>query len=267
MIACIDKRSLPLVIKMPQAVGGLGTFLVHTEPERQKAKETLRVELQQTLQGLDPLNNHLHPCCLVIQEYIPGKCMAISFFVTQKGRTIFICCTDQFFAESGMWTGGSISYPDQTRFEEKYSAIIQKIGNLLCRRGYYGAVGADIVTDSSGRHLVIDLNVRISGSYNLGCLKGHFGRRGLLYAGLHSIQVLCTQSEFRGHFSGKLEHGSLIVTSWTSNLPDGSSLGSVIIAAPNYDGLEETLVEFKSEIAMINRHCASEVCRPCYDGI
>ena len=251
MVGCIEKRALPFVVKTPQAIGGLGTFLIHTETERHQVKEVLRVELQQMLQDLNPLNRHLHPCCLVVQELIPGESMGISFSVTQKGQAIFIGCTTQFFADGGKWVGGSICYPDQPRLEREYSATIDRITKHLHDKGYYGAVGADVVTDPSGHHLIVDLNVRVSGSYSLGCLKNYFGARGLSYAGLDSFQVHCSQSHFRRHFAERMKDGSLILNAWTP-LPDGSSLGSIIIAAPDHRQFQEYLAEIKSAVSMIN---------------
>lgn len=238
MITPISEQALPFVVKVPQAVGGLGTFLIKTETERKRATECLRGELPQMFQDFNPQNKHLHPCCLVVQKFVPGETVAISFFVTQKGGGEFMACWGQVFCEQGIWAGGSICYTEQHKLERKYAAIIDQITRFLHKRGYYGPAGADVLTDANGTHLIVDLNVRVTGAYSFGCLRGHFERRGLSFARLYSFTVHCNQSDFRRNFQKEMTDGSLVILTWTSDLPDGSSMASINIAAPDRAGLE-----------------------------
>ncbi|GIJ86541.1 hypothetical protein Asppvi_005430 [Aspergillus pseudoviridinutans] len=252
MICPIDTRVLPFIVKVPQATGGTGTFIIRTESERQRAKVALQAELRLMLRDVSPVNQHLHPCCLVFQEFIPGNSVALSFFVTQKGRAIFIGCCTQLFDVGGMWTGGSICYPEQPQLEKEYAALMGQIASLLHAKGYYGAVGADILVDPSGRQLIFDLNVRSTGSFSMGCLKGHFEGRGLPYALLYSFRLRCLQNEFRRHFQNEMGDGSLIINTWTSDLPDGSSMTSISIAAPSQQELKMFLAKVKAFVTMMN---------------
>lgn len=245
MLAPIAERALPFAVKVPQAIGGVGTFLVQTETERESAIERLRGELPQMLQDFNPQNQHLHPCCLIVQNFVPGETVGISLFVTQKGKGVFISCWKQVMSERGTWTGGSICYTEQPKLERKYAATIDQIALFLHKRGYYGPAGADVLTDPNGAHLIVDLNVRVTGSYSLGCLRGHFEGRGLSFALLYSFTVHCNQSDFRRRFQKEMTDGSLVILTWTSNLPDGSSMASVNIAAPDQAGLEMFLNKCK----------------------
>lgn len=179
MVRPIYEWNLPFVVKMPQARGGLGTFLVRTELERQTVGEITPVEVRNMLQAVNPWNQHLRPCSLIIQEFVPGECASLSLFVTQKGRAIFICCSSQLFGEHGVWCGGGLSYAEQPKLEKRYAAIAERVACLLHGKAYRGPVGADVLTDPDGRQLVIDLNIRITGSYNLGVSSGSLRATGL----------------------------------------------------------------------------------------
>lgn len=253
MLTPISERGLPFVVKVPQAIGGVGTFLVQTETERKSAIERLRGELPQMLQDFNPQNQHLHPCCLITQNFVSGETVGISIFVTQKGKGVFISCWKQVMSERGTWAGGIICYTEQPKLERKYAAIIDQIALFLHNRGYYGPAGADVLTDGNGMHLIVDLNVRVTGSYSLGCLRGHFERRGLSFALLYSFTVHCNQSDFRKRFQKEMTDGSLVIQAWTSNLPDGSSMVSVNIAAPSQAELEMFLNKFKAFISLLDQ--------------
>ncbi len=68
-------------------------------------------------------------------------------------------------------------------------------------------MGADIMTDADGRQLVIDLNVRVTGSHSLGALRGHFARLGLNVATtLSCLMLRLTRDEFQEEFREELLH-------------------------------------------------------------
>lgn len=185
------------------------------------------------LQNLSPLNQHLHPCCLVLQEYVPGESGALSLFVTRKGRLIWIAGGLQSFNEANAFLGGIISYPDRPQLQKKYRALDTQIAEYLHARGYYGPCGADVMTNpTTGRHMVIDLNVCATSSYTLGCLKGHlYEERGLTDALSQTTVGHRDLGEFQEHFQKELREGCLVIYAWTPHLPDGASLTTIITAA------------------------------------
>ncbi|THC95817.1 hypothetical protein EYZ11_004687 [Aspergillus tanneri] len=252
MIHLLRQRELPYIVKVPQSVGGLGTLIVRTESDRQMAETVLRAELLNMLQDVNPFNRHMYPCSLVVQEFVPGDTVGVSLFVTQQGRAIFIGCSTQNLDSSGRWAGGLMSYPDQPRLEKEYADVIRQIATYLHSKGYYGPVGADIMKDpATGRHLVIDLNVRVTGSYALGCLKNHFGKRGLSQGYICQFGVHCSRQMYLEHFRKEVEEGSLVLASWTPHLPDGSSLAVICIAAPDLLHLKQFVSRVEAFVLLV----------------
>lgn len=249
MIRPIHQKEIPFIVKAPQAIGGLGTFILQTEDQRQAASKLLQIELRKMLQAVNPFNQNLHPCCLVLQEFVPGETVGLNMFVTQRGRVIFISCSTQEMSPKGFWGGGILSYPQQPELEKRFSMLMGQIAKYLHKRGYYGPAGVDVMFDKDGGPLVVDFNVRMTGSYALGCLKGHFLDRGLPEAMIHACNPHCSQREFRQHFERELESGSIVLTAWTSDLVDGSSLASVCMAAPDQDQLHTLVTRVKSFVS------------------
>lgn len=231
IIHAVYEWELPFIIKVPHAVGGLGTFVLHTEDQRQEALRVLRDEVFQMLNSVTPLNCHLHPCCLILQEFVPGETMGLCMFVTQQGRPIFIGCSTQVLDDRGLWSGSVMSFSRQQELEKRLSPLMKQMANFLFLKGYYGPVGADLMVDSEGNALIIDLNVRVTGSYSLGCLRSHFLSLGLLEALLHSFDARCSLRDFQKHFQNEFEEGRFVLITWTSGLADGSALAMVCIAA------------------------------------
>jgi hypothetical protein len=238
MINPICTRDLPFIVKVPQAAGGLGTFILHTEYQRQATGKVLREEVRSMLESVSSLNEHLYTCCLVLQEILPGEVMPLSMFVTQRGRSVFIGCCTQAQDKMGFWVGGRMSYPQQSELEARFADVMNKVASFLHGKGYYGPVGIDIMIDGEGRHYVIDLNARVAGSYALGCLRGHFQRLGLLEALLHSFSARCSHKDFKTHFQHEFDEGRFVMISWTSGFPGGLSSALVCMAAPNQSQLE-----------------------------
>lgn len=233
MIKPISELELPFVVKVTQSISGQGTFIIRTDSDRLAAEEALKVELRRMLQQIDSSNRHMHPCSLVVQEMVPGDAVAVSLFVTKKGRAIFIGCSKQAFDETtGHWSGGFISYKDQALLEEQCAGTIDALARFLHKKGYYGPIGADVMTDQAGRQLIIDINARLTGSYNLGCLKGHFVRRGLFEAVmLYPLHLPCTRDGFERAFEKELQYGSMVISAWSHDAQGKSSLAAVTRAA------------------------------------
>jgi hypothetical protein len=241
MIHPICTRDLPFIVKVPQAAGGLGTFIIHTEDQRQSAQKVLQEEVRSMLQSVTSINGHLYTCCLVLQDILPGEVLPLSMFVTQSGRPIFIGCCTQAQDKMGFWLGGRMSYPQQSELEKRFADVMKKVANFLHGKGYYGPVGIDIMTDGEGRHKVIDLNARVAGSFALGCLRGHFQRLGLSEALVHSFSARCSQKDFKVNFQQEFDEGSFVVITWTSGFPGGLSSALVCMAAADQGQLERVI--------------------------
>ncbi|KAJ5661386.1 uncharacterized protein N7484_000758 [Penicillium longicatenatum] len=253
MIREIYDRELPFIVKVPQTVGSLGTFIIRTEAQRQSAIAVLQTEVRKMLQEVTPLNEHLVPCSLAIQEFIPGETMGLTMFITQRGRAIFNGCCNQALDNDGLWSGGTMSYPEQPELERRFSGIINQVAIFLHSKGYYGPAGVDIIVSEDGSQLVIDLNVRVTGSYSLGCLRSHFVGRGLSEALLYSFSPRCLQHEFRKHFEKEFLDGSFVLVTWTSDLPGGSSLALVCIGAADREQLKASASRLEDFVSNLKK--------------
>lgn len=247
IIQAICERSLPFLVKVPQSISSHGTFFIRTEIERKKAVGILQKEVRLMIRELGPHNQHLDPCCLITQEFVLGESVAISLFVTQRGRGIFIGCCEQNFGYDGFWTGSSISYPAQQQLKEKYTETFNKVVNYLYSKGYCGPAGIDVMNYPDGRQVVIDLNIRVTGSYQLGCLQGHFTRRGYTEGVLLCLSKLkCTRDYFQGRFENEIQGGSMIITSWSHYFPEMYSDAAITIAAPSKNELSKFVSRIKA---------------------
>jgi hypothetical protein len=242
MTGSIEQHQVPFMVKLPQSISGMGTFAVTSETDRTRIKAMFTTQLGLMLRQLNQTNRHLHPCSIVLQDFVDGPVVALSLFVTKTGQPIFIACCEQLFNSHSHWIGGSISYRQQARFRKTFSALMGKVAAFLDRKGYHGPAGVDIVTDQhSGEQLVIDLNVRVTGTFHLGPLMGHFTRRGLFEAAMTSGDFFCTRDVFEEVFSEEIRQGSLIVSGWVHNEPQTKSHAAITLGARDYDSLQEYL--------------------------
>ena len=241
MMSPIFDRQVPFVIKMPQALSGQGTFLVRTELDRQVALKALEMEIKRMLRQINHSNVHMRPCSLVLQELIAGEAVALSLFVTKTGKAIFTSCCPQIVDHTGHWGGGFISYKQQTHLEKLYAGTINALANYMHRKGYHGPIGADVMTDEHGRQLIIDLNVRVTGSHPLGFLKTHFSvNRNLHEAVLFfPLYLNCTRNTFDEVFKQELRDGSLIINAWCHDRHAKSSITAITLAAEDSGRLRD----------------------------
>lgn len=232
MTDSIDQHVMPFVVKLPQSISGMGTFAVKSEPERAQVKAMLKTQLGSMLRQLNKSNQHLYPCSLVLQDFVDGPVVALSLFVTKTGQPIFIACCEQLFDSHAHWIGGSISYNQQPECESNYSAITKTVATFLHHKGYHGPAGVDIVTDNrTGKQMVIDLNVRVTGTFHLGPLKGHFTSRGLVEAAMTTGDFFCSRDVLEGHFQDEIEKGSLIVSGWVHDDAKRNSHAAITVGA------------------------------------
>lgn len=217
ILTLIDSHRLPFVLKMSQTFAGLGVLKLCKEEDRSAARTRLRSWLQLVLRWITPSNQHLQPCSLILQEFIQGSAVSLSLFVTRKGRAFFVACCDQLFDADGQWAGGKISYKKQPALEKEYSEISANIARFLHEKGYHGPAGADVMTDEFGNQYVVDLNVRLTGTHNLGPLRGHFTQRGLWEAMAMKCNFRRSQEAFERDFDTELRNGSMIIMGWVRN--------------------------------------------------
>ncbi|KAJ5242574.1 solid-state culture specific protein [Penicillium citrinum] len=213
MIKQLDTQPIPFVAKFPQSCG-TGTFIVSCEDSLAQIKKILAIRLPEMLSRLSKASHSLNPCSLVLERYISGKVVAISLFVTPKGRAIFICCCKQSMNGKGSWIGASISYRKQTELSHRYREIVDKAAHFLYAKGYHGPAGIDVVTDRSGNQFIIDLNVRITGSFCLGLVTGHFTKRDLFTAVIEKGFFPYPRNIFEKAFATEIRDGQIIITGW-----------------------------------------------------
>jgi hypothetical protein len=246
----IEQYQVPFMVKLPQSISGMGTFAVTCESDRTRVvKALLSTRLEVLLRQLNQTNRHLHPCSIVLQDFVDGPVVALSMFVTKStDQPIFIACCEQLFDNNAHWIGGTISYAQQAGFQKTFSTLMGKVADFLHRKGYHGPAGIDIVTDRhSGEQLVIDLNVRVTGTYHLGPLRGHFfTRRGLSEAAVTSGDFPCTRDEFEEAFSEEIHQGSLIVSGWVHEESQTRSHAAITVGATDRGSLQEYLRRIKA---------------------
>lgn len=247
MVESTGQRQLPFMIKLPQSISGIGTFAITTEAERDRVKNILTARLGAMIQQLNKSNHHLYPCSMVLQDYITGPVVALSLFVTKKGQPRFIACCEQLFDEQGHWIGGSILYRQQTELCETFSAISENVATFLHSKGYHGPAGVDIVTDEhSGEQFIVDLNVRVTGTFHLGPLLGHFTQRGLFEAAITMGDFSCSRDAFEERFADEIRNGSLIVSGWVHGESSRPSHAAITIGARDSYELKEYLERIKA---------------------
>lgn len=244
MMARIRARQPPFVIKMPQSLSGHGTFIVRTQADRSNAIRTLIPETKRMLNQINSSNARINPCSLILQSIIPGEAVALSLLITKSGRPIFTACCSQIFHANGKWAGNFCDYGEQETLRAQYAETAAKIGAYMHKLGYWGPLGADIMTDIDGKQLIIDVNARVTGSHPLGALRGHFVRLGLNVANIFScLRLRLTREEFEEEFRQELEQsGSIVVNAWIHMKDGKTSLATVALAAEHREKLNE-LVE------------------------
>lgn len=246
MVRAVETYALPFVVKLPQS-SGKGTFILTREDERAELVQNLRPQLQLMLEQVTAANHGLHPCSLVLQDYVAGKVVALSLFITRKGKAVFVGCCKQKFNDKGQWTGGGVSYAKQDRFRARYAASMDKAAAFLHSKGYYGPAGIDILTATADRtQYIIDLNVRITGTFNLGLVAGHFTKRGMGRAIIEASYFSCSRVAFEQLFSSEIKEGRIIITGWTYEESLDLSFGVFIIGGKSSGEIKWQLMQVLS---------------------
>lgn len=249
MLAPIETHALPFVVKLPLGLGGHAVFMVRDETRRSSCLQVLRDELPSMLQNLTAENETLTPPSLLLQEVVPGDTVGISMFVTKAGRAIFISCIDQIIDDGDNWAGGVVDFTRQAALGDMYHDTIELVATHAYERGYWGPMGVDIMTDGTGRQLIVDMNIRQTGDFTLGLMGKHFWEdRGLPYAGLvPAMAVKGDRDQFEQTFSDIIARGALVIVGWCrawGTGPDGDfvwSTCSLIVGAKDKEELQQLM--------------------------
>ncbi|RAK91787.1 solid-state culture-specific ATP-grasp domain protein [Aspergillus costaricaensis CBS 115574] len=232
MLQAVQQQSFPFVVKISIATSGCGTFVIRRESDRGTAINEIRGLLEDGLKKFNEENEQLYPASFVIQELVPGEAHGVTFFVTKKGRAVYLATSQQRFTQEGFWNGGCVSYLLQPMFQDRYRSTIEVLAKALHNKGYYGPVGADVMTDANGEHVIVDVNPRVTGSYHLGLLKTHFMQRGLCEAAVLSrLDIPCTQNAFEELFATDIAQGRLIINAWVTDSKKESSHAVLTVGA------------------------------------
>ncbi len=216
MLKRIAIRPLPFVVKLPLGLGGHAVFMVEEEEQRQSCLTILRAELPSMFQSLTSENEAKRPVSLLVQDVVQGSSDGVSIFITKAGRPDYISTSEQILNERDQWSGGFMDYTRQEALREQYHDIVQKVAAYVYQRGYYGPMGIDVMTDENGQQLIVDMNIRQTGSYTLGLMKKHFYKqRNLPLGGLVCpMGVRGDRDQFEEKFAKEIEDGTLVIAAW-----------------------------------------------------
>ncbi|KAL8764118.1 MAG: hypothetical protein Q9184_000260 [Pyrenodesmia sp. 2 TL-2023] len=216
IIQAVQDRPIPFVIKFPQSLAGQGVFVIRDPAMKAQRIQLLETEVPRMIRNLTYSNAHLSPISLLLQDLVPSDTKNLSLFITPKGRAVFISCAEQFLDEEGIYRGSILDYARQSEFETQHRVIIDQIAAYVHKHGFYGPMGADIMTDHDNNQKIVDLNVRLTGDYMMGPLRGHFfDRRGLGFSYLITpLVILGDRDQFEEKFARELVDGHIIVVGW-----------------------------------------------------
>jgi hypothetical protein len=239
IVGVVRDRPTPFVVKFPQSLAGQGVFVIRTESKKAERTKLFEMEVARMLRRLTPENEHLRPVSLLIQDYIEGETRNQSMFITKSGRAEYICTAEQFLDGDGLYRASIIDYARQGEYEKEYSDVINKAASHCHSKGYWGPLGCDVMTDAAGRQLIVDLNVRLTGDYFMGLLKGHFHERhGFGYSYLITpLAVLGNRDGFEEKFEKEFEEGRMVIVGWSRGKMGNHpySIGSVLIGGTDHD--------------------------------
>ncbi|CAI7616636.1 unnamed protein product [Penicillium bialowiezense] len=91
------------------------------------------------------------------------------------------------------------------------------------------------------------MNIRVTGTHQLGCLRSHFVQRGLFEALLlSSVNLELGKHEFQQFFQKEFEEGSILFTSWITNMPGRPNNTAITLAAADKFELQKLVARTTS---------------------
>lgn len=216
MLQPVERNPVPFVVKLPLGMGGHAVFMVRDEHQRKDCLAVLNAQLPLMFQSLTRENKDRNPVSLLIQRVVPGDSAGVSVFITRTGRVVFVSCSEQILDERNYWSGGYMDFTRQEVLEKQYKDIVLRVAEYVYSRGYHGPMGIDVMTNEDGEQLVVDMNIRQTGSYTLGLMKRHFWENLKLPLGglICPFAVRGDRDEFERQFVREIEEGSLVIAAW-----------------------------------------------------
>lgn len=127
----------PYVLKLTQSLSSVGTIIVTDEKQRTEAVNQIEDYLTRYLPRVTKQNAHLHTTALILSEMIPGKTMALNFFVRRDGSVTYLGACHQLATGDEGRQATAITFADQEKLELLYRNTLDKIGRVLNDAGYY----------------------------------------------------------------------------------------------------------------------------------
>lgn len=238
----VQSHTPPFVVKFQQSLSGEGTFLVPDVKARDELVQHFTKDkvLKTLFAQVNEGNKHLLPASVILSEYVMGDSVqmhGLSFFVGRDGSVRFLCSGEQDMDESNHWAGAMMIYDNQEKLEKLLTPTMNEVGKYLYENGYFGPVGADILHDKEkDRFVVVDLNVRCSGSLILGALRRPFEEKGYKEAYLlTSIKFPCSKAELMEKFRMEFEEGRIVVVGWLERKDKDGDWGSLAVAGEDHE--------------------------------
>lgn len=263
IISAVERRNIPFAFKTQQSLGGGGTWIVSSVPEKRELLQSLSEEdgiIQKLLPRLNESNQHFHAGSMLLSDLVkdPIGNYGATFFVTDSGGVLFMGISEQLLADDGKaWVGSIIDYRKQNELQKQLHPLMAQTAEWLNKEhGYFGPVGIDVLeselpavqngdTDAKTCLFIVDLNVRTSGSMSLPLLKGHFTARGMTCASTCTISTFKTRDAFIEQWKRDFMSGSMIIMSWYESPESKMSIGSIIIGAVDRTGLESNIARLR----------------------
>lgn len=247
----LNKPQPPYVLKLTQSLSSVGTMIPQDENERKPLVEKIGNYLEEYLPRITPENAHLHTTTLILSDFIKGDTMALNFYIKRDGSPVFLgACHQQSTGESGR-QATAITYASQENLEQKYRKILERVGQVLHKEGYWGPVGADIMEHpENGSLFVIDLNVRMPLSLVLYALRTHFTSRGLgMSIAYECIMATLSRDELEKKFEQEFSEARIVLLGGTKVGQDGKWAYGMVVAGEDQkaiDELTDRILEFEA---------------------
>jgi hypothetical protein len=232
---------LPFVLKSTHGLSGDGTWLIKTEDQRDRIIQLIYKRKYDRIIVSD-----------FVQDIQNNYCLQFYVSKTEEGDK-FLGVTCQVVDDNGGWEGSYINFNDQDHLQIKLQDIMHNMATFLRDEGYFGVVGIDVLEDSGGNLLVIDLNPRVNGSTSICLMRKYMTNLGrtfmsylgeIKFVGMNPDQVISTLEEY-------FASGSVVILGM-ANLEDENTTSCYItVSGQDMDQLtsmERTIRNFTHRI-------------------